>query len=121
MAYPGEPQRDLVAECGTTCPTCGGPWRAAVKVCRKCGKAVGRSERWRMVPAGPGLFAIEHRDPCGVVGDGGRMQQLRTEPGVCPACRGTKMMDGGGGSRIPCDLCDDRAGQRPAQPDSVVP
>src|SRR5690606_20341584 len=53
--------------CGTTCPTCGGPWRAAVKVCRKCGKAVGRSERWRMVPAGPGLFAIEHREPCGMV------------------------------------------------------
>jgi hypothetical protein len=76
VAYPGEPQRDLVAEAPTTCPTCGGPWRAAVKVCRKCGKPVARSERWRMVPAGPGLFAIEHREPCGVVGDGGRMQQL---------------------------------------------
>jgi hypothetical protein len=24
---------------------------------------------------------------------------------TCPACKGTRMMDGGGGSRIPCDLC----------------
>jgi hypothetical protein len=24
---------------------------------------------------------------------------------TCPACKDTRMMDGGGGSRIPCDLC----------------
>lgn len=26
-------------------------------------------------------------------------------PAACPACKGTGMIDGGGGSRIPCDLC----------------
>jgi hypothetical protein len=52
--------------------------------------------------------------------DSPREHDLRTETGVCPACRDTKMMDGGGGSRIPCDLCDDRAGQQPAQPEAAT-
>jgi predicted amidophosphoribosyltransferase len=65
LPYEGEPQRDLVADCGITCPTCGGPFRAAVKVCRKCGKPIGRAEKWRMVPASPGLVALEHTEPCG--------------------------------------------------------
>lgn len=68
IPYPGQQQRDLVAEAPTTCPTCGGPWRAAKRVCRKCGQTIGRAQRWRLVPAGPGLFAIEHRQPCGTPG-----------------------------------------------------
>jgi hypothetical protein len=64
LAYPGNPQTDLAADPVVTCPTCGGPWKAAKRVCRKCGQAIGRSERWHTIPAGPGLFGIEHRGPC---------------------------------------------------------
>lgn len=64
VGYPGDPQRDLVAEHAITCPTCGGPWKAAKRVCRKCGQPIGRNQRWHMIPAGPGLWAIEHRGTC---------------------------------------------------------
>lgn len=68
LSYPGDPQRDLVTEAGHTCPTCGGAWprRLSVRVCRCCGQPIRRGEKWRTVPAGPGLFAYQHREPCGV-------------------------------------------------------
>lgn len=63
VAYPEAAQADLTAGDGT-CPTCGRAWdkKAAVKVCRRCGRVVNPGERWHMVAAGPGLVAIEHRD-----------------------------------------------------------
>lgn len=55
-------QGDL-AVTGLLCPTCGRPWnRIAIKVCRLCGEVLQPNHRYRMVPAGPGLFALEHRD-----------------------------------------------------------
>ena len=71
LDYPGEPQRDLVVAAGHTCPTCGGPWKAAKRVCRQCGKPIARSEKWITVPAGPGVFAYQHREPCGINQVGG--------------------------------------------------
>lgn len=63
VPYPDAPQRDLVAEDPRTCPTCGGRWgRRAVKVCRKCGQPIARDHKHRFVPAGPGLFALEHKN-----------------------------------------------------------
>lgn len=64
ILYPDQPQRDLVAEAPTTCPTCGGPWKAAKRVCRRCGQPIARNEKWQAVPAGPGLFGYQHRGPC---------------------------------------------------------
>jgi hypothetical protein len=66
LVYPDAPQRDHVAEHITTCPTCGGPWKAAKRVCRRCGQPIGRNDKWQTVPVGPGTFAYEHREPCGV-------------------------------------------------------
>lgn len=61
--YAGAKQADLVVEHAITCPTCGGPWKGrAIKICRCCGRPLGRHDKYRMVPAGPGLFAIEHWD-----------------------------------------------------------
>lgn len=62
LNYPEGSQRDAVAEQRGNCPTCGRSWGGlAIKVCRKCGQALGRNDKYKMVPAGPGLFAIEHR------------------------------------------------------------
>lgn len=59
IEYGKAPQADALAT--LSCPTCGGPWSGrAVKVCRLCGRPLGRNDRWRMVPFGPGLVAIEH-------------------------------------------------------------
>lgn len=44
------------------CPTCGRPWTAPKRVCRKCGQPIARHDKWQTIPAGPGLFALEHRD-----------------------------------------------------------
>lgn len=35
---------------------------------RKHGPPIGRSEKWHTVPAGPGVFAYEHRRSCGLGG-----------------------------------------------------
>jgi predicted amidophosphoribosyltransferase len=65
LAYPNATQQDFAAGADLHCPTCGKPWgKVAIRVCRNCGKPIGRSEKWRHVPAGPGLVAIEHRDQC---------------------------------------------------------
>lgn len=62
IAYPNAAQHDLAASNELHCPTCGKPWgKVAVKVCRKCGRSIGRDEKWVMLPAGPGLVAIEHK------------------------------------------------------------
>lgn len=61
-AYSGAKQRDLAVEVGPNCPTCGRSWdKMAIRVCRLCGEPIARSHKYRMVPAGPGLFALEHR------------------------------------------------------------
>lgn len=61
VTYPAAQQRDAIAESGITCPTCGGPWNGqAIKVCRLCGRVIGQRDKWRMVPFGPGLVALEH-------------------------------------------------------------
>lgn len=64
LPYSKARQRDLVAQHGGPhCPTCGRPWdRIAIKVCRLCGDVIGRGHRFKMVPAGPGLFALEHKN-----------------------------------------------------------
>jgi ribosomal protein L32 len=62
LAYPGAKQRDLVAEDPVSCPTCGRAWKAAKRVCRRCGQPISNSHKWQMIPAGPGLWAIEHRN-----------------------------------------------------------
>lgn len=64
LSYPDAPQHDFAAGDALHCPTCGKPWdkRVAIKVCRKCGKPIGRHDKYRFLPAGPGLVAIEHRD-----------------------------------------------------------
>jgi predicted amidophosphoribosyltransferase len=61
LVYPGAKQRDMVAESPKNCPTCGREWRAAKRVCRRCGQPISNSHKWVMIPAGPGLWAIEHR------------------------------------------------------------
>ena len=49
------------ATAGKSCPTCGRPWdRLALRVCRRCGQVIGSYHKYHMVPAGPGLFALEH-------------------------------------------------------------
>lgn len=66
IPYAGALQRDLVAEDPRTCPTCGGRWgKRAIRVCRRCGQPIARNEKYRLVPAGPGIFALEHRHSCG--------------------------------------------------------
>ena len=63
LAYPKAAQADLDAGRADNCPTCGRPWgRIALRVCRLCGQPISNNHKWRMVPAGPGLFAIEHRN-----------------------------------------------------------
>ena len=61
LEYP-KGQVDGLAATGIHCPTCGGPWKAAKRVCRKCGQPIAARHRWQMIPAGPGLWAIEHRN-----------------------------------------------------------
>lgn len=63
LVYSKAQQADLAAQGQGCCPTCGGPWgRLAIKVCRLCGGVIGGGHKYRMVPAGPGLFALEHRN-----------------------------------------------------------
>jgi len=65
LNYGQAPQADLALDDRAHCPTCGRPWKGlAVKVCRKCGQPIGRKDRWRMVPASPGLVALEHVGEC---------------------------------------------------------
>lgn len=62
LSYPAAQQHDFAAGNALHCPTCGKPWgKVAIKVCRKCGKPIARNERYHLIPAGPGLVAIEHR------------------------------------------------------------
>lgn len=62
MAYSAARQADLAVP-SIACPTCGRPWhRIAIKVCRLCGQVIGKGHKYQMVPAGPGLFALEHHD-----------------------------------------------------------
>jgi hypothetical protein len=63
IRYQNAPQADALIEHGLSCPTCGGPWsNRAKRVCRKCGQVIGSRHKYQLVPAGPGLFALEHRD-----------------------------------------------------------
>lgn len=55
-------QQDLVASTTKHCPTCGGPWKGAVRVCRKCGQVISPNHRWREIPVGPATFTREHID-----------------------------------------------------------
>jgi endogenous inhibitor of DNA gyrase (YacG/DUF329 family) len=62
LAYPNAKQHDHVAD-EQACPTCGKPWgEIAVRVCRKCGKPIARGHRWKMIPVGPMIFSIQHRN-----------------------------------------------------------
>lgn len=62
LAYAAPAQGDFDVGGAKKCPTCGGPWkRLALRVCRRCGLNIKRAERYRVVPVGPGLFAVEHR------------------------------------------------------------
>ena len=61
LQYP-KGQGDLIAPVVRSCPTCGGPWKGAKRVCRQCGRPIAASHRWHMIPAGPGTWAIEHRN-----------------------------------------------------------
>lgn len=77
LDYPNKSQPDLPMPRGPACPTCGAPWKgAAVRVCRLCGQVIRRGERYRVVPAGPGLFGYQHREPCTSIGH----QQNETPP-----------------------------------------
>ena len=55
-------QQDLVAAAAKHCPTCGGPWTGAVRVCRACGQVISPRHRWREIAVGPATFTREHID-----------------------------------------------------------
>lgn len=61
LEYP-KGQTDLVARLVPHCPTCGGEWKGAKRVCRRCGQPISGGHKWRLIPAGPGIWAIEHRN-----------------------------------------------------------
>jgi len=61
LEYP-KGQKDAIAQLRVCCPTCGGPWKSAKRVCRQCGRPISSRHKWQMIPAGPGLWAIEHRN-----------------------------------------------------------
>jgi hypothetical protein len=61
LDYP-KGQTDAMVQIAPHCPTCGRPWKAQKRVCRRCGQGISSSHKWQMIPAGPGLWAIEHRD-----------------------------------------------------------
>jgi hypothetical protein len=63
IRYQNAPQTDALIGAAITCPTCGGPWsNRAKRVCRKCGGVIGSRHKYHLIPAGPGLFALEHRN-----------------------------------------------------------
>lgn len=55
-------QQDLVAAGGKCCPTCGGPWKGAKRICRNCGQVISPNHHWVEVPVGPATFARQHCD-----------------------------------------------------------